>query len=348
MGMKILLTLDYELFLGAKSGSVEGCLIRPMDKIRQVLDKYGVKAALFVDAAYLLRLNELKATCPSLQSDLNQATVHIKSLASMGHEIQFHFHPQWLYSQYDEQQRKWDIDQMHYKLSDMDADFACQSFRAAKALLDDIVGRQTFAYRAGGYSLNSFPGYSRLLQEAGIRIDSSVCNRRKCDGAFQAYDYRQVPRLSAYHFSDDVQQEDKKGKLLEVPIAFSSPMCSLRYLYKKRQYARQRLSCKQMGDGISFDGSMSLGNKIRYQLNKLFGSMSYSASIDFGSVDSLLHIYKEHCRENKRYFVLIGHPKATSPASLDALERFISIVSPQAEFCTFQNLYDTEFGGSNL
>ena len=336
--MKILLTLDYELFLGERTGSVDECLIHPMEKIIKVLDKHSVKAVLFVDAAYLLRLSQVKEKCEPLQEDYSKLTKHIQHLASAGHEIQFHFHPQWLYSTYDRLQGRWYIDSEHYKLSDMDANFARQAFADAKALLDEIVGKPTFAFRAGGYSLNSFIGYSQLLQDTGILIDSSVCNRRKCEGNFQAYDYRKVPHLSAYRFSDDVQREEKNGKLLEVPIAFTRPMSSLRYLYKKRQYAKHRISCKQMGDGVSFDGSMSWGAKMKYQLAKLVSPMSFAASIDFGSVDCLLDIYREHDKENKKYFVLIGHPKATSPASLDALERFVSVVAPTASFCTFQDL----------
>ena len=33
--MNILLTLDYELFLGAKTGSIENCLIRPLEAYLQ-------------------------------------------------------------------------------------------------------------------------------------------------------------------------------------------------------------------------------------------------------------------------------------------------------------------------
>lgn len=336
--MKILLTLDYELFLGKQSGSVEKCLIEPMASIIHILDKYSIKAVLFVDAAYLLRLKELKATYKSLQADFEQVATHLKALASLGHEIQFHFHPQWIYSRYDEQQQQWDIDRLHYKLSDMDSGEARKTFMASKCLLDEIVGKNTFAFRAGGYSLNSLEGYVRLLEEAGIQIDSSVCNRRKCSGTFQAYDYRKVPNLTWYHFSDDVQREDKKGGLIEVPIAFSNSMNSLVYLQRKHRYEKNRLSCTQMGDGVSFDGSMSLISKVKYQLKKLMSRMYVSASIDFGSVDSLLDIYGEYEKENKKHFVLIGHPKATSPASLDALERFICAVSPTNQFCTFKDL----------
>jgi len=41
--MNILITLDYELFNGEKSGSVNNSLITPMQELLKVLDKYNFK-----------------------------------------------------------------------------------------------------------------------------------------------------------------------------------------------------------------------------------------------------------------------------------------------------------------
>lgn len=52
--MNVFFTIDYELFLGGNTGTVRNCLIRPLNALTELLDKYQIKLTLFVDAAYLL------------------------------------------------------------------------------------------------------------------------------------------------------------------------------------------------------------------------------------------------------------------------------------------------------
>ena len=56
------ITLDYELFMGARTGSINNSLIKPMTELDLMLDKYNIRTNLFVDSAYLLRLKQLKDT----------------------------------------------------------------------------------------------------------------------------------------------------------------------------------------------------------------------------------------------------------------------------------------------
>ena len=109
--MDLFITLDYELFMGKKTGSVESCLLSPMNSFISMLDRYGIKATIFVDAAYLLRLSELKDKHDKLKSDFELISDHLKCLEQDGHDIQLHFHPQWIYSDYDSKQ--WIMDFEH-------------------------------------------------------------------------------------------------------------------------------------------------------------------------------------------------------------------------------------------
>ena len=113
--MKAYITLDYELFMGSKVGTIENSLIKPMNALTEMLDKYNIKCNVFVDAAYLLRLYQLKGN-KAIDEQFQLVTSHIQGLSSQGHSIQFHFHPQWLYSRYED---GWIMDIDHYKISDM-------------------------------------------------------------------------------------------------------------------------------------------------------------------------------------------------------------------------------------
>ena len=116
---------------------------------------------------------------------------NIKGLSSLGHDIELHFHPQWLYSTISN--NGWEMDLDHYKLSDIPKEEVFDLFTWSKYVLDNLIEYNTVAFRAGGYSLNSFEQYPLLLKSNNIRIDSSVIARKCVHSRFQSYDYREVP-----------------------------------------------------------------------------------------------------------------------------------------------------------
>ena len=70
MDKKLLLTFDYELFLGNKSGTVDNCLIIPTDMLLNVMERNGAKAIFFVDTAYIMRMEDLKDKYANVRNDL--------------------------------------------------------------------------------------------------------------------------------------------------------------------------------------------------------------------------------------------------------------------------------------
>ena len=152
--MNIIITLDYELFLNDITGTVNNCLIKPMQEIQKICEKHDFKLTIFVDAAYLYRLTELKKDYPALEEDYKNTVDNIKWLAKLGHDIQLHIHPQWYYSNYNG--KEWILDWDHYKLSDMPRDYAFEVFGKSKELLDSIIEYKTTLFRAGGYSIQDF------------------------------------------------------------------------------------------------------------------------------------------------------------------------------------------------
>ena len=56
--MNIYITLDYELFFGPKSGTVNKCIIEPIEKLLKIVDPLNVKIVCFVDSGYLLALEK--------------------------------------------------------------------------------------------------------------------------------------------------------------------------------------------------------------------------------------------------------------------------------------------------
>ena len=48
--MNIIITLDYELYLNDYAGTPEMCLVKPMQELHRVYEKYNVKLTVLVDA----------------------------------------------------------------------------------------------------------------------------------------------------------------------------------------------------------------------------------------------------------------------------------------------------------
>jgi len=336
--MDIFFTLDYELFLGRRPGTPEKCLIQPMSELSTISEKYGVKFTIFVDAAYLYRLSQLSVLYTQLKKDYELVANNIRKLEEEGHDIELHFHPQWLYSDYDSINNRWNMDLKHYKLSDIPKEELERMFHDCKSLLDGIIGRKTIAFRAGGYSLNSYDDYCNLLKKNGIVMDSSVnCHRKVCS-VFQSYDYRFAPRKTLWHFDDKLEIEVENGILTEIPITISKTYLGATYLLKKRKLQKSIEKCKKWGDGVGVGVHMSKYDRIKDLLSKFLTGKEFAASIDNFQSVNLINLY-EFCTDKKfDKMVIIGHPKEASPQSIREIDFFLQKVYKVNQFKTFYHL----------
>ena len=319
--MNIFITLDYELFLGNETGSVQNCLIRPMHELCNVTNKYNVPLTVFVDAAFLLRLYESRTLCPDLQRDWNEITHNLQEMSRQGHDIQLHFHPQWLFSTYNIKDNKWNMDLSHYKMSDIhDRGLLEDSFSKSKQLLETIIGERTLSFRAGGYCLEGID-YSSLFTNNSILIDSSVAREQYCDSNTHNYDYRHIPEKMVYGFSSDVHVEDDKKTFLELSIS-SIKWSMLKYLFYFRKIFKSYHPHIVYKDGkpIRDMGSANMFMKI---LNRLKGT-TMLCSIDGPLSLFLEDYYNNALKKQKEDLVLIGHPKNASDCSIKALGKFIA------------------------
>jgi len=333
--MNIFITLDYELFLGDVTGTPENCLIRPMDTLCNSLDKYNIKFIIFVDAVYLLRMFQLKEEHQQVKNDYELVVNHLKQLNAQGHDIQLHFHPQWLYSSWDKKEGRWFLDFDHYKLSDMDKNFAFKSFAEAKDLLDTTIGKKTYAFRAGGYSLETFSNYIELFKKNDIYIDSSVCRLANQKSKYQEYDYRNIPDKIIYKFNDSIKNEHQEGKFLELSIS-SCKWNPIYYFLVLRPYMMKYRPKIIFKDGVSI--VLKENNKYFKKVKKLFQAKIFQDSID-GPMSNMLNIVYQNTIDQKQdNLVFIGHPKNFSDQSIHNLELFIKNTINKVNYATTKNL----------
>lgn len=310
--MKVLLTLDYEVFFGPRAGSVEKTMLEPTEALRAVAQRSGAKMCFFVDAGFLWRLRVESANSVALQKDYSAIRRQLDTLLIDGHEIQLHVHPHWEDSSWNDGQ--WHINIDRYKLHDFPQAEIAEILARYHAELANIAGASNvFAFRAGGWVIQPFEKLSDALWNLGIRLDSTVYPGGFEGSSSHAYNFRAAPKLSHWRFGNDPASADPAGRFLEVPIASLklNPLFYWKLAMAKKIGGRKH---RQFGDGSAIPlGKSDLANKLLSPTYSVVSMDGYKASF-------LNTAYNQYLQQGMEDFVVIGHPKALTPYSISTLQ----------------------------
>ena len=78
--MKIFFTLDYELYFGDPTGTVEKCILYPTNRLIEICDRTGALMTFFIDSGYLIKLKEFSKQYPELETEYDQVCCQIRTL----------------------------------------------------------------------------------------------------------------------------------------------------------------------------------------------------------------------------------------------------------------------------
>ena len=331
--MKFLLTLDYELFFGANSGSPDGCLIYPTRVLTHELERHGFLVTLFVDAGYLDRLSRSPEKLHKFQ--LERISTQLQQLVGRGHDVQLHVHPHWEDTHWAN--GKWEINTARYRLQSFSDSAISEILERYAGLLGSITGIRPQAFRAGGWCLQPFGSLAGPLASAGIHIDSTVYTRGKSVNPGREFDFSAAPDLDRWVFDNDPLSVEDSGRFLEIPITTHrvSPLFYWQALWKKL--------VRQVGDKPLGDGH-ALSNSKEYYLRKLFGAEDTVASIDGARAVLLEHSFLKTKERRHRIFNVMGHPKSLTRNSLDALDRFLTRHAATLEPSVLRDFAQTSCG----
>jgi hypothetical protein len=317
MTTQLLLSLDYELFFGTKTGTVQNCLIKPINELIQVLDKFNIKVSLFVDVGFLIKLKEFSSAFPRLQEQYNIIQQQLLALSKKGHDLQLHIHPHWEDSYYTK--NGWVINTKRYRLHDFSEDEIVELVTTYKAELELCTLNKVFAFRAGGWCIQPFDKLKKALQKNNIWLDSTVYKNGYSDHPSRFIDFKHLPNKPFWRFSNDPLKVDEKGYFVEIPINSikTSPLFFWQLAYHKK-FSKNLF--KPFGDG---EAIISNGN---YYFDRLTKATYGPVMIDGYKSIQLQQAYEQHINnaENNTIFNVMGHPKSLSQYSLKKLEAFLS------------------------
>lgn len=311
--MNVYFSFDYELYFGDQPGTVRRCLIEPTEELIRIGKEHNVRFVFFVDIGFLIRLDNYRSNYAELEEDYRLVVQQIKDLSASGHDVQLHIHPHWEDTVYDG--KKWVMNVTRYKLADFSDDEATAIVRKYKAALDELTGKQSTVFRAGGWCIQPFDRWNAIFRELGIRVDSSVFVGGHFDSDQYAYDFRNAPDKDAYRFSTDVNKEDTAGTFLELPIASirNSPLFFWRLFLLGR---KNPFLHKPLGDGRAMAAP-------GYRKKLLTRYTTNPVSVDGYNAHLLKKVLRCATKEKREHLVIIGHPKALSRYSLQCIERFV-------------------------
>lgn len=321
--MRIYLTFDYELFFGEKSGSVEKCMIQPTNDLLRIAEGKNVFYTFFVDVGYLIKAEQY----PELEQELKQVKTQINEIIAKGHDVQLHIHPHWEKANYSSA-HGWEMNTTSaYKLSDFDPEDAGRIVADYKRYLDELIGRKSCAFRAGGWCIQPFFVFRESFIQNQIKVDSSVIPGDFMLTDHYALDFREAPLKSRYQFDTDVCCEVADGPFTELPIS------SLRYspLFFWQLYLLGRISPenhKMIGDGQFLNQGGRRKRVLKQYTNNHVSTDGYYAKKLNAGLEKLVNT-------NQDEMVVIGHPKGNTIYSLRKLEEFISEHHNNYSFTTF-------------
>lgn len=327
---KIILTIDYELFLGEKTGTVKKSMIEPTEKLASILEKNNSRMTVFWDILHYYRLLELEKSFAELEQERYLIEEQILNLANRGHDVQLHLHPHWLDAEY--KNGKWNFDYKRFKLhnlsdennsNDINSIVGCVT--ASKRLMENLIKEvnpeyKVNVFRAGGYLIEPFVKIKDALVINEIKIDSSVClNSFNNHGDF-SFNFQSYPNKIKYNFELTPKDLVTTGSFLEVPITTIRIPALINILFKLfRRIKYPKLENERIGVGTNeFHKSNGISHfKIIY---KYFKPRISQLTTDSNFKERLDYIINKV----PSYSTMIIHPKLLNQHTLKTLEKYVS------------------------
>jgi hypothetical protein len=327
--LELHLTCDHELF-GDGSGSLECCMIRPAERMMAIAERFGTGITFFFDVCEYWAFREVQdqGFFEGGERPADRLEENLKDIRRRGHDVQLHFHPQWLRYEYLGD-GKWDLDHSLWRLPDVEEGWPEGGekplealFRRGKATLEALLTEvdphyECRLFRAGAWCIQPEGKVLEAMRAVGIEADSTVAPGKAVDEGATRFDFGDAPMdRASWMVRDSVDKPDPEGDITEYPI-FTVP-CSG---FKNARFAFLKLfhripmkapSCK--GAPVSETakkGMKGKWKKLRETLRPSVRMFNYCDGASFSEMRSMLLAAKHRYagQEGRIPVIAIGHSK---------------------------------------
>ncbi len=329
----LLITFDYELFLGSRSGQPDGCVLRPTKLLSEVMSRHKARGVFFVDTTYLLTLRELSAGHPACKNDYANIARQLVTLVDKGHYVFPHMHPHWLDAIYIPEKHEFNLlNTGKYRFNSLSTAERDKVFDGSMEILQEILLPQhpsykINAFRAGGWCIQPFSDFAPYFDKHGIIYDMSVMSGLYQFSTAQQFDFSTAPRKNVYRFSDDVCVEDQNGKYIQICGSIIDLPAHFDFFHKiHRKVINRTGQGKEYGSGQgqvpAAVTTMKPAGTTGYDINargREFASLEKAGIVK-------LPVYTRHLNAS-HYLHLISHPKAINPHQVYVLDKLLESVN---------------------
>lgn len=249
----LILSNDWEIY-GDGSGDYFEIQHRPLEQLLAAADEFGAKVAVFAEVGQQFAHRKYSGQYHWAEEIASAWEEIVCRTLQTGHDVQLHWHPQWLDAHYADS--TWQLNYDHWAISSLPVDKMFAAISRGKLYLESLLqpvesSYQCHSFRAGAYCIEPSQTVVEVLQRAGIQCDSSVTQGLFVPGQ---YDFRDADShvIPWKVGSEGVKYRADDGCIIEMPIAAAAcldwPLArkSLGYYYTgflnatEKKWAEQR------------------------------------------------------------------------------------------------------------
>ena len=172
--LNIMLHDDWELYADG-SGDIEELMYKPIKKIIECCNDFGVKYTLFAEFGQQLAMEG--ASDPALKDTSIAWKNLLQHAVSSGHDVQLHFHPQWIGAVY--RSGRWDLNFKKSSIALLTYSEIKSWLQQGKHYLEDLLrpvksSFRILAHRGGGWMIQPSKNLVKALLDIGIIADCTV------------------------------------------------------------------------------------------------------------------------------------------------------------------------------
>ena len=333
----VVLSFDYELFLGKNYYDSKRVLFDPTYKILEILKDHETTATFFADVCSVIQHRKY-----GLDEYAELFGRQICDIEKAGADVQLHIHPNWLKSKLVGNQ--WSFDYDSYRIQYFDKEYEEWSMHSIVENCVDYLNStiksvmpeyKCVAYRAGGYAIQPYKKLFSVLNKCGIVIDSSVVLNDHFDNPITGYDFRNSPKNINWWVSSKHLMTETAPDCTDCTGVFEVPVMTMKNSLVERLVVPRSKRFYECGAPTGEPIAQHVIQK-RNCLNKLQSILSYGNTYQRLSYDALnyKYLYKKlkyslrnsDFRSHDIIISLIGHPKAFTGDAFDNFEKLINLL----------------------
>lgn len=318
----LIFTTDYEIF-GNGSGCVEKCMIEPTEKMASILERHGASLTLFVDVCEYWAFEKEYAAGKMKEDWAKMIKSQLQDLVKRGHDVQLHFHPQWLDYSFDGTNWTlnydlWRIGNLKYEDSEFPERGLKDLFASGKRTLEEILvpvkkDYTCHIFRAGAWSMQPEKDVLKAMSENGFDIDSTVAPGLAFEDDFTYYDFKDSPEDATWKIENSLNSISLNGKINEIPI-FTAEMPlvqRLKFVALKKQKGIPMKPDGCVGSSVATAGKGKI-EKVREVLGEKKKMFTFGDATSSDEMVFFIQKALKRFKSSDKYMlpaVAISHPK---------------------------------------